>query len=302
MNGVRIFAKHAAIGAVSIVGVFTGVFAIFSYLGGDSTSFGVEGASELSQLELYRTLLWRTVTLDWGVATYGNPDRNPFAYHPGDAVLSIVVDAFVRTALYVVPALLLGITVAVLIGLYAALNPETRLTRVLLGSAYFSYGVPTFWIGAILLSFTIDDTIGYSPLVFEYILPVLLVSTTLVGGSLTFTRAYSLEYASAEFVALVEAKGARRLRIGWHILRNAAIPIFSMLFAEAFAVLVLSVFVIEILFGIEGIGLVLFGAANSGDLPVLLGSVMVIVAVGVVVNFLQDLSYGLLDPRVGDRS
>ena len=82
------------------------------------------------------------------------------------------------------------------------------------------------------------------------------------------------------------------------MLRNAAIPVFSMLFTEALGLLVLLVFVIEVPFGIEGFGLMLFDAVEARDLPVLLGGTIVTIGVGVVGNIVQDVSYTVLDPRV----
>ncbi len=70
------------------------------------------------------------------------------------------------------------------------------------------------------------------------------------------------------------------------------------MFTEALALLVLAVFVIETLFGIDGFGLLLLDAAPGQDLPVLLGGTIVIIGIGVVGNVVQDLSYSLLDPRV----
>lgn len=71
-----------------------------------------------------------------------------------------------------------------------------------------------------------------------------------------------------------------------------------MLFTEALALLVIAVFVIETLFSIDGFGLLMYGAVETRDLQILLGGTIVIIAVGVVGNIVQDLSYSLLDPRV----
>jgi peptide/nickel transport system permease protein len=71
-----------------------------------------------------------------------------------------------------------------------------------------------------------------------------------------------------------------------------------MLFTEVLGLLVLTVFVVEVLFGIDGFGLLLFEAIDQRDLPVLLGGTMVVVAVGVGGNVLQDVAYSVLDPRV----
>ncbi|MEM4780973.1 MAG: ABC transporter permease [Halalkalicoccus sp.] len=184
--------------------------------------------------------------------------------------------------------------------MYAALNPESRIANGGRGTTYLLFSLPNFWLGGMALSATrgVEPVFAYSPLVFEHALPIVLTATTLLGGYASYARAYSMEHAAAEFVTLVRAKGAGPLRIARHVLRNAAIPLFSMAFTEALALLVLAVFVVETLFGIEGFGLLLLDAVYARDLPVLLGATLVVVAVGVAGNVIQDLSYHLLDPRV----
>ena len=82
------------------------------------------------------------------------------------------------------------------------------------------------------------------------------------------------------------------------MLRNASIPLISLLFTETLALLALAVFVIEALFAIDGFGLLFYNAIWTRDLPVLMGGTMVIVTVGVAGNVLQDIAYSVLDPRV----
>lgn len=214
----------------------------------------------------------------------------------GEPALPLVTDAVIRTAMYVVPAIVIAIAVATLVGVYAAVNPESRLANTGIGIAYLLFALPNVWIGGILLSYATADVIGYSTLLFEHALPIALIATTLLGGYVSYSRAHSLEYASADFVTLVKAKGASRLRISIHVLRNAAIPLFSMLFTEALALLVIAIFVVETLFEISGFGLLMYEAIRMRDLSVLLGGTIVIIAIGVIGNIVQDLSYSLLDP------
>ena len=120
----------------------------------------------------------------------------------------------------------------------------------------------------------------------------------MLGGVVSYARAHATEYATADFVRLVEATGGSRLRVAAHVLRNAAVPIFSLVFTEALALLVLAVFVVEAVFGIGGFGSLLLQSVDQRDLPVLLGGTLVIIAVGVAGNVVQDLSYSVLDPRI----
>ena len=313
MSVLRIVGKRIALGLVAAWAILTTVFAMFS-LGENWVLRGIIGnlrfarmteeiddarAGFLAERGLDRPLsaqyvdwMGNMLTLEWG---------NSFV--SGEPAFALVMDAAGRTAMYVLPALVSGIIIGILVGLYAGLRPDSRLANGNLGLVYLLFALPNFWLGGLLYSTVWNWESGYplfdySPLVFEHLLPIALTTTTLLGGYASYSRAHSLEYTSADFVALVKAKGADRRRIARHVVRNAAIPLFSLLFTEALALLVLAVFVIETLFGIEGFGLLLLDAVQGQDLPVLLGGTMVIIGIGVLGNIIQDLSYTALDPRV----
>lgn len=305
----RLIGKRLALGAVAAWTVLTAVFALFTLtedwvLQGRLGALRYGGASEQEIREAREAYLARRgldqsrwqqyvdyvgdmATLDWGTSLA-----------TGDAVFPTVVDAAVRTATYVVPAVALAVTLGVLVGLYAALRPDGRLANASVDASYLAFALPSFWVGGILLSTTASSYWGYSPLVFEHVLPVVLVAATLLGGYVSYARAHAMEYVSAEFVTLVRAKGGSPRRVAAHVLRNAAIPVVSMLFTEALGLLVLAVFVVETVFGISGFGLLLVEAVEARDLPVIMGGTMVIIGVGVLANLLQDASYSVLDPRV----
>lgn len=309
MSLLRVFAQRAALGLVAAWTVLTAVFLLFTTTD-DWVLDGIEGqlrwAGEDEEVieavreeylasrgldrplwEQYADWMGDMLTLQWG---------NSFA--TGEPVLPLVVDAVARTATYVVPAVLLAVLLGLSIGLYAALRPDGRLADSSVGSAYLLFALPNFWVGGMTLSFAGGDVVPDSPLLFEHVLPVVLTATTLLGGYVAYSRAHALEHSSADFVTLVRAKGGSQLRVARHVVHNAAIPFVSMLFTEALGLLVLAVFVLEYLFGIEGFGLLLFDAVQQRDLPVLLGGTIVVIAVGVAGNIVQDLSYGALDPRV----
>lgn len=239
--------------------------------------------------ERYIQFLGDKLMLDWGES-----------WATGEAVGPLVADAALRTAMYVLPAILLAIVVGMAIGLYVAINPTSRLANLSRITAYALFALPSFWIGGMLVGATQAGHIPRDPLVFDHLLPIVLVATTMIGGYLSYARAHALEHTSAEFIKLVKAKGASPIRITRHVVRNAAIPLFSMLFTEVLGLLVMSIFVIEVLFGIDGMGLLLLDGVDARDVPLLLGAMFVIIAVGVVGNIIQDISYHYLDPRVGD--
>lgn len=322
MNLLRILAKRVAMGLVAAWMVLTAVFAAFTMtrdwmaeslegqlrFGGASEEQLQQAVDEYLATHGHDRPLWQQyldymgnmATFDWGNSLFMGPDdRTHLAFfETGEPVFPMVMDAVVRTGMYVLPAILLAILLGILVGLYAAMNPDSRLAGSGTNTAYLLFALPNFWIGGILLSFAAGGVVPDSALLFDHLLPIVLTASTLLGGYVSYSRAHSLEYASAEFVSLVKAKGASNVRIAKHIVRNSAIPLFSMLFTEALALLVLAVFVIESLFSIDGFGLLLFEAVHLRDLPVVLGCTLVIIAVGIVGNIVQDLSYSSLDPRV----
>ena len=305
----RIVVKRIALGLIAAWGVLTTVFLLFTttqdwvlarqvgflkWGGADEEAVQAARDEYLAARGLDRPL-WQQyvdwmgdmVTLHW---------RESF--ETGEAVLPLVAEAAARTAMYVVPAVVLGFVIGLLVGLYAAMRPEGRLAGTTLGFAYLLFAAPAFLVGGLLDAFAYWEVIPEPPFVFDHLLPIALTTTALLGGYVSYTRANALEYTSADFVKLVRAKGASERQISAHVLRNAAIPVFSMLFAEALGLLVLTVFVVEFVFGIDGLGRLLFYAVEDRDLPVLMGGSIVIIGVGVVGNIVQDVSYTMLDPRV----
>ena len=315
MSLARVFIQRIALGVVAAWGVLTVMFALIGF----TRHWNIEAQVGIQQwqgdlseeeadaqmeaylgergfdrplYEQYADWMWNMFTLDWGES-----------FQTGEPVLPMVVSATWRTALYVLPAIRIAITIGLLIGVYAGLHPNSQLASSTVGTSYVLFALPNFYVGGMLLSMSRSGRIPDSALLFDHGLPILLTASSLVGGYVSFTRAHAKEYSRADFVRLVTAKGASRLRVAIHVVRNGAIPLFSMVFTEALALLVLAIFVIEVLFGIEGLGLLLFDAIDARDLPVLLGGTLVIIAVGVLANIVQDISYTVLDPRVdtGDR-
>ena len=240
--------------------------------------------------EQYADWMGNMVTLDWGES-----------FESGEAVFPMVVDGAVRTATYVIPAVALAVVVGVLIGVYVALSPDSRLANLGRVGAYVAFVLPSFWLGGMFVSAARAGVIDRYGILYDHTLPVVLVTMTLLGGYVSYSRAYAREQTVAEFVSFVRAKGASPRQIARHVLRNAAIPVVSLLFTEAIGLLVLGIFVVEAVLGIEGLGFVLLNAVDARDLPVLLGSTLVIVLVSVAGTIVQDLSYRYLDPRIGDQ-
>lgn len=235
--------------------------------------------------ERYVGWLVDVTTLQWG---YSFSYRQP---------VIAVLDGRVQATLgYVVPGVVLAVVLGVGLGLFAALAKDNGFDWSVRLLAYALFGVPVFMV-VIYLRFLASAT-GPLPSLGQYALAVVAVAVSLLAGQVRFARTAALEQTGRAFVKLLRAKGADRLRLARHVLRNAAIPIVSLSMSELLAVLVLNIYIIEAVVGIQGLAGASLRAIRDSDTPLVIWTTMVIVFIGITGNFLQDVLYGSLDPRV----
>lgn len=243
-------------------------------------------------LDRYLAWLVDFTTLDWGYSATGQAP-----------VVDALAAAIPTTLAYLVPAVVVSAVVGVLVGTYAALEPNGRVDRTASLLAYLGYALPNFVLGSlVVIAFFVDPLLTmptYEDTLAQRVLwPAALLSTTLLATQFRYARAQSREYAGTDSVTLVRAKGGGDRTLVRHAVRNAALPLVSLFFVEAFAVLAVGVAVVESLFGIPGVGRLLLVGVWTHDVPTVLGTTVLFVIVGFAGNFLQDAAYLLLDPRV----
>jgi len=229
-------------------------------------------------------------TLDWGQSYSQNA--------PVTDVLSRTLPA---TLAYVVPAMAFAVVGGVGLGVFSAMNDGAAVERLSTAVFSVSYGVPNFWwviVIPIVGAEHVPDLIAAIPEFQTVVLPAAVLGTSLIAGQLRYARAESSEYVNTDFVKLVRAKGASNRRVARHVLKNAALPLFSLFFVELLGVLVVNVFVLEQILPIEGIGRVGIQAIHDRDIPLVIGIAIVTATAGVVGSLIQDLAQLSLDPRV----
>lgn len=244
--------------------------------------------------ERYVRWLVDMTTLDWGTS-----------FNQGEPVMTLIGKALPQTLAYVLPAMAFALIGGIGIGLYSALHQQTTLARLGAGFAYIGLGIPNFWLAGILLFvFTIPlgqygkATVPYWQFLKTVVLPSLVLGTSLLAGQARYARAEATEYVNAEFVKLLRAKGASGWDVARHLLRNAAVPLLSLFFADLLVIVALNIYVIEVVFEIPGLGQLSYQAIQDRDLPLILGTVMVLVFAGILGNLFQDVAYRVLDPRI----
>jgi peptide/nickel transport system permease protein len=231
------------------------------------------------------------------------------------------VTSMLRTALPVTLELsILAILLAVLIGVGAGVVAAVRRGRpaewFANALALIGLSVPHFWLGLIAILYLsvatglfpasgfvplLDDPIGN---LHHIILPAVILGTGLSAVLMRQTRSAMLDSLSTDYVRTARAKGlSARVVIGRHALRNSLIVVVTIAGLQL-GELISGAVVTEQIFGLPGFGKMTIDAVFQRDYPVIQAVVLVTATAYIVINFLVDLLYSLIDPRirVGDES
>jgi peptide/nickel transport system permease protein len=216
--------------------------------------------------------------------------------------LPVALDRLPATLYLAAATLLLAVPLAILLGIVSAVRPRSPVDRVVTVVALGGVSTADFWLGLMLiLLFAVRlgwlPTSGYGGLQYV-VLPALALAFRPLGRISQVVRSAMLDQFNQPYVTTARAKGlTERIVIFLHTLKNAAIPIATLVGDEA-ASLLNGAVVIETVFGWPGVGILLIQAIERRDLPLIEASVIVIGVMIVTVNLLVDLGYTLMDPRV----
>jgi len=205
----------------------------------------------------------------------------------------------------------LGVAFGVLFGVIAAVKRYTTLDNVLTFLAFLGISTPAFLAGLLgLYVFTLKlgwfPAGGYqtpgdgSPLdiLRHLLLPALILSITYVAVLMRYTRSSMLEVIFQDYVRTARAKGIGETKlISKHVLRNALIPVVTVIGANVANLIGGAVF-LESIFSWPGTGQLYLDAIDSRDYPMIMGITLVLAAVILFANLITDLLYGLIDPRI----
>lgn len=262
-----------------------------------------EEARNYDEPVLDRYLKWMVgyATLDWGTS-----------WTTGQPVTEALAERIPVTLAYLVPAIVLSTLLGVGVGLVSAMKPQGVVDRVSAAFSYVGLGVPGFVLGELLLVAAILEFSWYEAYynpkfglwsvenLASLALPSFVVALNLLAAQARYARAEAREYLPAEFVKTLRASGADARTIGRHVLRNAALPLLTVFFAELLTILFLTVYVIEVVFEIPGVGQLAYQAIEQRDIGTILATTLLPAFVALLGNLLQDFAYTVLDPRVGD--
>jgi peptide/nickel transport system permease protein len=219
-----------------------------------------------------------------------------------------------RTVVLVLAGDVIAIVLGMALGLVAAWRRGTRLDGGILLWALFSWALPTFFLGIILLILARGRlpvggmvTPGLKPeegLTYwldvgkHLILPTITMAIVYTGEYILIMRSGVMEVLTADYILTAKAKGLSTLRIlRSHALKNAMLPMVTMI-ALTFGYTVGGAIQVETVFSWPGIGRLMYEAVQKRDYPVLQGSFLLLAVSVILANLLAEILYSVLDPRV----
>jgi peptide/nickel transport system permease protein len=237
----------------------------------------------------------------------------------GDLGRSITYDVSISSLIFsrlqvTVPLAILSMTFAILlsipIGIYSALHRNRMGDYGIMVFSQIGLAVPAFWAG-ILLILLFAVTLHWLPAggfqnwltdparaLMSLLLPALSLGFVRAAVLTRMTRSSMLEVLGEDYIRTARSKGLSKRRVVYkHAFRNAIIPVITIIGLQA-GDLLAGAIIVENVFHLPGVGRLVFEAIGQRDLPVIQGVVLFIAALIVVINFLIDVAYRYLDPRI----
>jgi peptide/nickel transport system permease protein len=248
----------------------------------------------------YLDWLSRAAVGDFGISIYG---REP--------VLDLIGQRLPATLHLAIAATLVALVLGVPVAVASAIYPGSWLDRSLSAWSALALGVPTFWLGILLiLWFAVElrwlpAVSGYVPFwedplgsVRNLLLPALTLGVYVSGIMARFLRASLVSELRADYVRTARAKGLpERQVVGVHIMRNALLPFITVV-GLMMASFIGSAVVTEAVFTYPGLGRLLIQAISTRDYPLIQGCIVVILVLYVAINLVVDVIYAYVDPRI----
>ena len=293
---------------ITFWGVLTIVFVIPRLLG-DPIQFLVGDQADQETIEAIR----RSFGLDRPIIVqYFDYLLGVLRLDFGDSILfrtdamKIVLQRFPATLQLAVAAVIWGIVIGIPLGLLSARRPGSAIDHTSRTAAVLGQSVPGFIIAIVLLYlFSVQWRIlpprgpdeGLASLS-ELVLPSLALGFGIIGPIARLTRSAMLEVVNTEYITMARLKGLReRVVIGKHAFRNAMIPVMTYL-SLTFAALLGGVVIVESIFLWPGIGRAAISAINEWDFFLLQAVAAVGSTAFIIVNYVVDVMYAVVDPRI----
>jgi peptide/nickel transport system permease protein len=223
--------------------------------------------------------------------------------------LDLILFALPVTLQLAFMAALVSMVMGITLGIISAVKENTLLDHVIRVVSLFSLSMPVFW-QATMLILVLSLTVRWAPLGYVdpwtdlgknlslMFLPAICLGTSASASVMRMTRSCLLDVLRQDYIRTAQAKGLRRwVVVLRHAIRNALIPVVTILGLQVGSLLGGSV-VVESVFGMPGLGQLILSAIGQRDYPIVQAAVIFTALMFMVTNFLVDLLYGFIDPRI----
>lgn len=239
----------------------------------------------------YVQFLWGVLHLDFG--------RSMISDEP---VISLILQRFPLTLTLAVLGLLIGLLIAIPLGVLSAVKRWSGWDYVGLIFSQIGMAVPSFWLGILLLlllavKFPLFPLFGGDSFA-GLVLPSLSLGIVQAAIILRYTRASMIEELSKEYIIAAKAKGLPESVIRYkHALKNALLPIITIAGIE-FGYMLGGAIIVEQVFSLPGLGRLFLYAIYQRDFPLVQGGVVFIAIIFSLVNFVADILYSIVNPKI----
>ncbi|MGH9212751.1 MAG: ABC transporter permease [Acidimicrobiales bacterium] len=302
----RYIARRLAQGLVVIAGVTVFVFVVTRMVG-DPVKFMLPLSATQEERDARRAELGldRPLPEQFGdfVGDLTRLDLGESTYVRNQPALDVVFDYLPRTLQLVALGMVVAVTCAIPLGVFAARRPGSPVDRALTTLSLVGLSMPQFFLGFVLLIvFTVKVKwfeSGPGPWTSNLILPAFCLALPAIGRLAMVVRSAMIDELNAQYVKVAKAKGLSRRRVvGVHALRNAGIPFVTLFGWEVIRALAGYTVVVETVFNWNGLGFIAVQAIENNDFFLIQAIVFVVAVMVVMVSMLIDISYKLIDPRV----
>lgn len=311
----RLLQSVVVLGIMSLL-VFLGVYAI-------GNPIDILISPDADQAERARTIaafgldkpFWQQYFIFVGNAVSGDLGRS---FASSEPAIGLILERLPATLELAIAAMAIAVLFGLPLGLWAGLRPDSLAGKSIIAVSILGFSMPTFWVGLMLIMvFAVHlgwlpaggrgETVSLLGIPVSFLtwnglkhllLPAFNLALFNVAVVIRLTRAGVQEALHQEYVRFARAKGLSNRRIiGVHVLKNILIPIVTVI-ALQFGSIIAFAIVTETVFGWPGMGKLIIDSIRVLDRPVIVAYLLLIVVMFILINFLVDVLYSVLDPRV----
>ena len=301
----------------TLFGASVVVFAVLEILPGDAAQMlmGPDASPEAVQAMVQQLGLDQPALTRYGqwIAGLLHGDMGT-SYAYSSPVSELVWERLTVSIPLAVMAMVITAVLAIAAGVFAAAHHKRWGDVGVMGLAQIGIAIPNFWFAILLIllfsvklqwfsaggfpGWSVEDGGGFWPALQALLLPAISLAVVQAAILARITRSAVLEVLREDFVRTARAKGLSRNAALWrHVLRNAMIPVITVMGLQ-FANLLAGTIVVENVFYLPGLGRLIFQSISNRDVIVVRNCVLLLAAMVVLVNFVVDVLYAVIDPRI----